>query len=55
MKIPHPAKNLQIQAKKLRLINNTAQFQALGHRNIRFHRSSATEKQDSITAFTGLH
>ena len=45
----------QIQAQKLRLIDNNAQFQALDRRNIRFHRSSATEKQDSITAFTGLH
>ena len=44
----------QIQAQKLRLIDNNAQFQALDRRNIRFHRSSATEKQDSITAFTGL-
>ncbi len=44
----------QIQAQKLCLIDNNAQFQALDRRNIRFHRSSATEKQDSITAFTGL-
>ncbi len=43
----------QIQPQKLRLIDNNAQYQALDRRSIRFHRSSATEKQDSITAFTG--
>ena len=44
----------QIQPQKLRLIDNNAQYQALDRRSIRFHRSSATERQDSITAFTGL-
>ncbi|WP_320109248.1 type VI secretion system Vgr family protein [Acinetobacter sp. YH12138] len=44
----------QIKPQKLRLIDDNAQFQALDRRNIRFHRSSATERQDSITAFTGL-
>ncbi|AMW78310.1 type VI secretion system protein [Acinetobacter sp. TGL-Y2] len=44
----------QIQAQKLRLIDNNAQYQALDRRSIRFHRSSATERQDSVTAFTAL-
>ncbi|WP_151742698.1 MULTISPECIES: type VI secretion system Vgr family protein [unclassified Acinetobacter] len=41
----------QIQPQKLRLIDDNNQYQALERRNIRFHRSSATETQDSITAF----
>ncbi|TVT79902.1 type VI secretion system Vgr family protein [Acinetobacter colistiniresistens] len=41
----------QIQPLKLRLIDDNNQYQALERRNIRFHRSSATEIQDSITAF----
>ncbi|WP_111828208.1 type VI secretion system Vgr family protein [Acinetobacter colistiniresistens] len=41
----------QIQPQKLRLIDDNNQYQALERRNIRFHRSSATEIQDSITAF----
>ena len=43
-----------IHPQKLRLIDSNDQYQALDRRNIRFHRSSAVEKQDSITAFTGL-
>ncbi|TCM59611.1 type VI secretion system secreted protein VgrG [Acinetobacter calcoaceticus] len=42
-----------IQAQKLRLIDDNSQYQALERRNIRFHRSSATEQQDSITSFVG--
>ena len=42
-----------IQAQKLRLIDDNSQYQALHRRNIRFHRSSATELQDSITSFIG--
>ncbi|ENW81802.1 hypothetical protein F909_01486 [Acinetobacter sp. ANC 3929] len=41
----------QIQPQKLRLIDDNNQYKALERRNIRFHRSSATETQDSITAF----
>ncbi|MCH7315610.1 type VI secretion system Vgr family protein [Acinetobacter sp. ANC 3882] len=41
----------QIQAQKLRLIDDNNQYKALDRRNIRFHRSSATETQDSITTF----
>ncbi|MCU4390622.1 type VI secretion system tip protein VgrG [Acinetobacter courvalinii] len=41
----------QIQAQKLRLIDDNTQYNALDRRHIRFHRSSATETQDSITAF----
>ncbi|MFW1756218.1 type VI secretion system Vgr family protein [Acinetobacter guillouiae] len=44
----------QIQPQKLRLIDHNAQYKALDRRSIRFHRSSAVERQDSITAFTGL-
>ncbi|MGN0936471.1 type VI secretion system Vgr family protein [Acinetobacter amyesii] len=42
-----------IAAQKLRLIDENSQYQALERRNIRFHRSSATEKQDSMTSFIG--
>nr|WP_171254860.1 type VI secretion system Vgr family protein [Acinetobacter sp. TGL-Y2] len=42
-----------IEAQKLRLIDDNSQYQALERRNIRFHRSSATEQQDSITSFIG--
>ena len=45
--------NEQIQPQKLRLIDSNDQYKALDRRNIRFHRSSATEKQDSITNFIG--
>ena len=43
----------QIQAQKLRLIDDNNQYKALDRRNIRYHRSSATEQQDSITSFIG--
>lgn len=46
--------NTPILAQKLRLIDDNSQYQALARRNIRFHRSSPTEQQDSITAFTGV-
>ncbi|MBU3847591.1 MAG: type VI secretion system tip protein VgrG [Candidatus Acinetobacter avistercoris] len=42
-----------IEAQKLRLIDDNSQYAALERRNIRFHRSSATEQQDSITSFIG--
>ena len=42
-----------IEAQKLRLIDDNSQYEALSRRNIRFHRSSATEQQDSITSFIG--
>ena len=42
-----------IAAQKLRLIDDNSQYQALNRRNIRFHRSSATEKNDSMTSFIG--
>lgn len=41
-----------IQAQKLRLLDNNSQFQALKRRQIRFHRSSATEQQDSIISLS---
>jgi len=44
----------QIQPQILRLIDHNAQYKALDRRSIRFHSSSAVERQDSITAFTGL-
>ena len=37
-----------IQPQKLRLIDDNSQYQALARRSIRFHRSSATERQDSM-------
>lgn len=43
-----------IQAQKLRLIDDNSQYQALARRSIRYHRSSATEYQDSITGFVAV-
>ncbi|WP_336951660.1 type VI secretion system Vgr family protein [Acinetobacter sp. AS167] len=43
----------QIQPQKLRLIDDNSQYKSLDRKNIRFHRSSATELTDSITAFIG--
>ncbi|MCH7307929.1 type VI secretion system tip protein VgrG [Acinetobacter sp. NIPH 1852] len=42
--------NSPIQAQKLRLIDDNNQYQALARRNIRYHRSSATEQYDSMTS-----
>lgn len=39
-----------IQAQKLRLIDDQAQFKALERRSIRYHRSHATERFDSVTS-----
>jgi type VI secretion system secreted protein VgrG len=46
--------NEQIQPQKLCLVDDNNQFKSLDRRSIRFHRSRATERTDSITAFTGL-
>lgn len=43
-----------IHAQKLRLIDENSQYQALERRSIRYHRSSATEYQDSITGFVAV-
>ncbi len=43
-----------IQAQKLRLIDANSQYKALARRSIRYHRSSATEYQDSITGFVAV-
>jgi len=43
-----------VQAQKLRLIDDNNQYQALARRSIRYHRSSATEYQDSITGFIAV-
>ncbi len=43
-----------IQPQKLRLIDDNSQYQALARRSIRYHRSSATEYQDSITGFVAV-
>ena len=40
-----------IEAQKLRLVDNNAQFKAIERRSIRYHRSNATEQYDSITSF----
>lgn len=40
-----------IQPQKLRLIDDNNQYSALNRRSIRFHRSHATERLDSITSF----
>ncbi|WP_213072636.1 MULTISPECIES: phage late control D family protein, partial [Acinetobacter] len=51
LKVPHSS--VPIEKQKLRLIDDNSQYQALSRRSIRFHRSSATEQQDSITSFIG--
>ncbi len=43
-----------VQPQKLRLIDDNSQYRALDRRSIRFHRSSATEYQDSITGFIAV-
>ena len=48
-----PSSATQIQPQKLRLVDNNSEYKALERRKIRFHRSSATEQQDSITSFIG--
>ncbi|MNH54208.1 Phage-related baseplate assembly protein [compost metagenome] len=40
----------EIQPQKLRLIDNNESYLALNRRNIRYHRSSAVEQQDSMTS-----
>ena len=40
-----------IEAQKLRLVDDNAQFKAIERRIIRYHRSNATEQYDSITSF----
>ncbi|VAX45134.1 type VI secretion system Vgr family protein [Acinetobacter calcoaceticus] len=40
----------EIQPQKLRLIDNNELYLALNRRNIRYHRSSAVEQQDSMTS-----
>ncbi|ADI89016.1 type VI secretion system Vgr family protein [Acinetobacter oleivorans] len=50
--VPHFT--VPIQAQKLRLIDDNSQYQALERRSIRYHRSSATEYQDSITGFVAV-
>ena len=48
-----PSSATQIQPQKLRLVDDNNEYKALERRKIRFHRSSATEQQDSITSFIG--
>ncbi|MFV7479058.1 type VI secretion system Vgr family protein [Acinetobacter junii] len=50
--VPHFS--ISIQSQKLRLIDDNSQYQALARRSIRYHRSSATEYQDSITGFVAV-
>lgn len=40
-----------IEPQKLRLIDDNAQYKAIERRTIRYHRSNAVEKYDSITSF----
>ncbi|AYO52862.1 type VI secretion system Vgr family protein [Acinetobacter wuhouensis] len=44
-----PISATQIQAQKLRLIDDNSQYEAMPRRSIRFHRSHATERFDTIT------
>ena len=48
-----PSSATQIQPQKLRLVDDNSEYKSLERRKIRFHRSSATEQQDSITSFIG--
>ena len=48
-----PSSATQIQPQKLRLVDDNSEYKALERRKVRFHRSSATEQQDSITSFIG--
>ncbi|ENX35956.1 hypothetical protein F889_00655 [Acinetobacter colistiniresistens] len=50
--VPHSS--IPVKAQKLRLIDDNSQYQALARRSIRYHRSSATEFQDSITGFVAV-
>ncbi|ENW83210.1 hypothetical protein F909_00802 [Acinetobacter sp. ANC 3929] len=50
--VPHTS--TPIKAQKLRLIDDNSQYQALARRSIGYHRSSATERQDSITGFVAV-
>ncbi|KQX03684.1 type VI secretion system protein [Acinetobacter sp. Root1280] len=43
--------NESIEPQKLRLIDDNNQFKAIERRTIRYHRSNATERYDSITSF----
>lgn len=46
-----PSPLAQIEAQKLRLIDDNSQFQCLTRRNIRYQRSNTTEQQDRIVSF----
>ncbi|KXO80053.1 type VI secretion system protein [Acinetobacter venetianus] len=46
--------SIPIKAQKLRLIDDNSHYEALARRSIRYHRSSATEFQDSITDFVAI-
>ncbi|QHH96491.1 type VI secretion system Vgr family protein [Acinetobacter dispersus] len=48
-----PLSSAAIQPQKLRLIDDNSQYQALERRQIRYHRSSATEQYDSMTSLVG--
>ncbi|MEB6479742.1 type VI secretion system Vgr family protein [Acinetobacter vivianii] len=50
--VPHSS--TPIKAQKLRLMDDNSEYQALPRRSIRYHRSSATEFQDSITGFVAV-
>ena len=50
--VPHSS--TPVKAQKLRLIDDNSQYQALARRSIRYHRSSATEFQDSMTSFVAV-
>lgn len=50
--VPHSS--TPVQAQKLRLMDDNSEYQALPRRSIRYHRSSATEFQDSITGFVAV-
>lgn len=48
-----PNSSAAIQPQKLRLIDDNSQYRTLARRQIRYHRSNATEQYDSMTSLIG--
>lgn len=46
--------NSEIKAQILRLIDRNSEFKALERRSIKYHRSDATEREDTINSFVGV-
>ncbi|WP_216076248.1 phage late control D family protein, partial [Acinetobacter indicus] len=46
--------NSEIKTQILRLIDDNSEFKALERRSIKYHRSDATEREDTINSFVGV-